>query len=106
MSEAQFWWCGWEVPGDMPDEAMVVEWPKPMRGWRTGQRLDGSSLWAGAVWAPGADEARAVVASAYTTHAHMLSERWEPIPKGVDWTPSDRFRCTEATLLAMKGGTR
>lgn len=35
----QFWWCGWEVPGDMPDEAIGVQWPQAMRGWHTGLSL-------------------------------------------------------------------
>lgn len=106
MSEEQYWWCGWEVPGDMPDEAIGVQWPQAMRGWCTGRTAGDATVFAGVVWAASADEARAVVASAYTTHAHMVKERWEPIPKGVDWTPNERFPITEATLLAMKGAAR
>ena len=98
---SQFWWCGWTVPADMPDSACVKTWPARMRGWDTGAG-HGFDNWCGIVWARTADEARAIVASCYTTHAHMIGERWESIPKGVDWTPGDRFQLTEATIMAMK----
>lgn len=99
----QFWWYGWAVPSGLPRSAMVAAWPRQVRGWLTGQTIDGATLWAGLVWAEDATDARRLVASCYTTHAHMLIERWAPDPRGAYHTMSGRFALPPTLLREMSG---
>lgn len=98
--DKQFWWCGWEVPDDMPDDATVKVWPRTMRGLNTGRGFSFTTH-TGLVWAASAEDALATVASCYTTHGHLIKQRWPPIPRGQLMEVSERFVVTEATLRAM-----
>lgn len=81
------WWCGWDVPHDVP----IKVWPAGMHGWITGESCD-SFVWAGRIEAPNAASAEAIVRSCYGKYADVVRMRWEPKPRARDWWPaSGRF---------------
>lgn len=91
MAEKQFWWCGWEVDNDVPDEAIVLKWPSNMQGWLTGSGFN-FTCWTGAIWAESIEEARKTILSCFESpHCDTIRERWEPDPRGQDMTTTDRF---------------
>ncbi len=90
-STAMFtFWCGWEVPSDIPGNHMLAKWPDGMRGWvsgYTGENLD-ERVYAGRVDAASVEEARAIVRSCYGKSADKIRERWEPEQHELGWRPA------------------
>jgi hypothetical protein len=100
MSEPQFYWCGWNVPMDLPQEDWAESWPPGMQGWCSGEGAS-YTTWVGAVWAETPEEAWEVVQSCYGASGGLISERWEPKPQGVDYEPGDRFPGFKAAELKV-----
>lgn len=84
------YWCGWEVPNDVPGHHMLAAWPDGMKGWLsgwTGENLD-ERVYAGRVDAHSVDEARAKLRSCYGPSADRIRERWEPEQHPLGWRPA------------------
>lgn len=103
LDDKQFYWCGWTVPDDVPDEHMVESWPTNMKGWHTGSG-EGFTTWAGLVWASSPDEAWRTVLSCYGPSADQIGERWEPEERGTEWEGTGRFPATQEQIEKLKGG--
>lgn len=83
-------WCGWEVPSDIPGDHMLDKWPDGMRGWvsgYTGENLD-ERVYAGRVDATSAEEADRIIRSCYTKSGARIRMRWEPEQKEFGYRPS------------------
>ena len=83
------YWCGWNVPDDVPEEDMLAEWPACMKGWCSGSG-EGYDVYVGAVWGMNVEQARLAIRHCYGLSGHRIVERWEPhtIPED---TTSERF---------------
>ena len=86
------YWCGFEVPDDIPEEHKLEEWPAGVPGaWLTGEG-DGYTTWVASVDAESAEAAEAVLRSCFGPSREEITMRWEPreCPKGWE-PPKDRF---------------
>lgn len=91
MTNKSVWWCGWNVPNDIPEEHMAAAWPEGMRGWCTGHS-EGYTTWVARVEAEAAEYATEVVIGCYGKSARRIDSRWEPKAKPDGWWPeSGRF---------------
>jgi len=86
----RLWWCGWNVPFNIPPEDMLEDWPYDMQGWHTGEGND-YSTWTGAVWAETDSAATETVLSCYGASSDQITLRWPPRLQDDDFTPGDRF---------------
>ncbi len=86
------YWCGWEVPAEIPGKHMLDKWPDGMKGWVSGYTLNDKDqeeqVYVGRVDADSVEEARAIVASCYGPSGHKLRERWEPEEKEFGYRPT------------------
>jgi hypothetical protein len=81
------YWCGWEVPTDIPGSHMLAKWPSGMRGWVSGYTALDEQVYVGHVDAESIADARAIVGSCYGKSADKIRERWEPKEHDLGWRP-------------------
>lgn len=86
-SEKTFW-CGWDVPHDIPQDELPASWPPGITAWRTGG-TDRYSTYAGAVVAADGEAAMALVKFVYGQQAGRIATRWRPHERAP--ITSDRF---------------
>lgn len=90
QDDCQFYWCGWEVPHEIPQEDMAESWPKNMKGFHTGGSFV-YETYAGAVWARTIEEAMVTIWTCYAQHCTKIKMRWEPEPRGTELLSTSRF---------------
>jgi hypothetical protein len=88
-------WCGWEVPREVPGHHMAAVWPAGSKGWIsgwTGDNGDDERVYVGRIDAASVEDARAILRSCYGESGDSIRERWEPVPHEIGWRDtSGRF---------------
>lgn len=88
------YWCGWEVPAEIPGNHMATAWPDGVKGWISGWKQSEKyedredRIYVGRVDADSVEEARALIAGMYGPSADKIRERWEPEAKEFGYRPT------------------
>ena len=83
-------WCGFNVPNDLPEQSRVEVWPEGMWSWCSGEG-DEYTTWTALIEASSGKAAESIIRFCYGANGDKIVLRWDPEEKPEDWIPGDRF---------------